>query len=252
MPDRLEVIFKTMVAKKIEDRYQTMTAVIADLEGCGGGQTVNLPSFAESDMGLTNFLNEIAVAPNSIVRQKSPVRTPRRSRPNLDWQSIAKDKRKLLIGGGVLCALVLLPSLFISLRTKDGTHADEFWKQNAGAFNSPQESKPVTDVGSREFQNWMNNVQSLPAEGQIEEVRKKLMELNPAFDGKLTDVWSPYPPKIKDGIVPLLAFVTDEVTDVSPIRAFAGLEILSCRGSVPGRGKLRNLSPLKGMRVSRI
>ena len=30
----------------------------------------------------------------------------------------------------------------------------------------------------------------MPAEKQIEAVRKKLMELNPGFDGKLTDaVW---------------------------------------------------------------
>ena len=36
------------------------------------------------------------------------------------------------------------------------------------------------------FQQWMKAVQALPAEKQIEAVSKKLVELNPGFDGKVT------------------------------------------------------------------
>jgi serine/threonine protein kinase len=36
IPERVQAVFKKMVAKKIEDRYQTMTEVVAELEGCLG------------------------------------------------------------------------------------------------------------------------------------------------------------------------------------------------------------------------
>ena len=36
------------------------------------------------------------------------------------------------------------------------------------------------------FQQWMKAVAALPAEKQVEAVAKKLQELNPGFDGKVT------------------------------------------------------------------
>lgn len=122
----------------------------------------------------------------------------------------------------------------------------EFWKQyDQGAPNS----KPVADVKSPEFRKWMNEVQSLPAEQQIEAVRKKLMELNPGFDGKLTNPWA-NAPIISDGVVTEIVVVTDNVTDISPIRALSGLKSLHVAGSAVERGKLRNLSPLEGMSLT--
>jgi hypothetical protein len=131
--------------------------------------------------------------------------------------------------------------------------SNEFWKQfDEGAITSPEDSKPVTNVSSPEFQKWMKDVQSLRAEDQIEAVRKRLIELNPGFDGKLTDRWYANSPVIENGIVTTMTLVTDEVTDVAPVRALVGLDYLACRGSSQDRGKLRDLSPLKGMMMTHI
>ena len=50
VPKQLDAVFKKMVAKKIEDRYQTMTEVVAALErlGYGGSGTSNLGDLAST------------------------------------------------------------------------------------------------------------------------------------------------------------------------------------------------------------
>ena len=112
MPEQVEAVFRKMVAKKIEDRYQTMTEVIADLERCGSGQTVNPPSFAASDTGLTNFLKEC----RSVAGDGSPVAAGDDSqRWQQEQEQAAADRRRR--AGRV----ILLAGLIVSLKTKDGT-----------------------------------------------------------------------------------------------------------------------------------
>src|SRR5258707_1367504 len=74
----------------------------------------------------------------------------------------------------------------------------------------------------------------------VEEVAKKLQELNPGFDGKVT-------PKIDFLDVAELQIVVDSVTDISPVRALPRLKSLRCIGSGKGLAKLADLSPLTGM-----
>src|SRR5580692_7694927 len=64
---------------------------------------------------------------------------------------------------------------------------------------------------------WRKQVTALPAEKQVEAVAKKFKELNPGFDGKVT-------PLIEKGVVTYFSFLTDDVTDISPVRALAGLK----------------------------
>jgi len=114
VPEQVEVVFSKMVAKNVEDRYQTMTEVIADLEQCVRGQAQSAgmqPSIGSlSDTGLTDFLKEISVgALKPDLPQKSPV-------PLFD-----RNKKQLLLIGGVLGVLILLAGVFISLTAKDGT-----------------------------------------------------------------------------------------------------------------------------------
>ena len=104
-----------------------------------------------------------------------------------------------------------------------------------GKQHSP--AKPITNINDPAFQQWMKDLAALPAEKQIEAVSKKLMELNPGFDGKVTGYDGKGTPKIENGVVTELGFVTDNVTDISPVRALAGLKTLTCAGSSDRQGQ---------------
>jgi serine/threonine protein kinase len=93
-----------------------------------------------------------------------------------------------------------------------------------------------------DFSNWVQETSSLPADEQLKEVSRKLMQLNPEFDGTMR-------PVIDTGIVTGLQFSVDHVTDVSPLRALNGMTQLSIHGSAAGAGKLINLKPLTGLQL---
>jgi hypothetical protein len=86
-------------------------------------------------------------------------------------------------------------------------------------------------------------VPALPAEQQLAPVSAMLKERNPGFDGTMT-------PTINDGVITGLAFVTDHVTDLRPLRTLPGLKTLACEGGTHGSCQLADLSPLKGMALT--
>ena len=53
-------------------------------------------------------------------------------------------------------------------------------------------------------------------------------------------------PKIENGVVTEFGFTHDNVTDISPVRALAGLKRLPSTAAVGPNGKLSDLSPLPG------
>jgi hypothetical protein len=100
----------------------------------------------------------------------------------------------------------------------------------------PKEGKENKD------DKWIQPVADQPAESQVKAVIDQLKERNPGFDGAVK-------PTIENGVVTGLEFVTNQVTDIRPLRSLPGLNSLVCRGS-GGQGILRDLSPLKGMSLT--
>jgi hypothetical protein len=78
------------------------------------------------------------------------------------------------------------------------------------------------------------------AEEQVEAVERRLRQLNPGFRGKVDS-------DIHDGKVRRPDFLSDCVTDISPVRALKELDSLDCGGSTPRKGRLTVRMPLRGL-----
>lgn len=120
---QLDATFRKLVAKQVADRYQTMTAVIADLDLLlrpGSSNTASpAPVDALSNPELTNFLRDFS---SSAARTVSPETTAKRAtnkNPTTDQRSDSQHpgnrlkalKNRWVIGGGVLAGIVLLAGL---------------------------------------------------------------------------------------------------------------------------------------------
>jgi Leucine-rich repeat (LRR) protein len=112
--------------------------------------------------------------------------------------------------------------------------AAEFWQR----YDKGEFGKAFTDAD-------VQRIAALPAKEQVEEVRKELIRRNPGFDGKMET-------KIEGGVVTEFKIVTDQVTDIAPIRVFNALRVLECGGTHIGKrnGLLADLTPLKGMNLA--
>ena len=91
----------------------------------------------------------------------------------------------------------------------------------------------------------IQRIAALPAEQQLEAVRKELKRRNPGFDGKMET-------KIEGGVVTEFRIVTDHVTDIAPIRVWSALRVLDCSGTYTDKsnGLLADLTPLEGMNLA--
>ena len=252
VPEQLDAVFKKMIAKKVEDRYQTMTEVITALDHCARLEEKlvktqrSLGTSADSfDLDLKTLFKDVSL------EQTEPIRTQKPSRPPLD----NRMNKALLIGGAVLGVMILLAGIIFIFIPKNRASVATASEPDARVqvLNEkdtlvPPEKPAVAGIKSWEtppFRQWMKDVAAMPAGKQLEAVSKKLTELNPGFDGNLSH-------KIEGGVVKELGFELDKVVDISPVRALSDLFSLTCSGSGPEKGQLSDLSPLKGMRLANL
>jgi hypothetical protein len=107
----------------------------------------------------------------------------------------------------------------------------------------PTKSGQSTPEAAKVDEAWLKSVAGLSADEQVKAVAQKLRDLNPGFDGKVT-------PKVEGGVVIGLQLRADQVADLSPVRALTGLRTFECTGSGNNKGKLADLSPLKGLKLT--
>lgn len=86
---------------------------------------------------------------------------------------------------------------------------------------------------------WQKRVALLSDDKKLEAVTARLKELNRGFDGKVTA-------RIDNGVATELAFTTDQVTNISPVRVLTGLRSLQLNSAA---GKLVDLSPLRDLQL---
>src|SRR5262249_26612079 len=102
------------------------------------------------------------------------------------------------------------------------------------------------ETEAKAFAAWRQGIGLLAtAKQRAEAVAAKMAEKNPGFDGALKCTF-------EGEKITALELLVDEVTDLSPLTALPGMRKLVCSGSWPRRGKLADLSPLKGMRLNEL
>jgi hypothetical protein len=247
-----------MVAKRAEDRQQSMTAVIGDLERLQmeGAAAVEMQWLAavcsQERVSAAPQLAKVGqsrrgeIVPDSVFGPRS-------------WFTHVEKRTWLsgsLIGGSILLAGVAL-TLWVrsggrvipaqgprQAPKSEGTRSPG----SARLPGIPPQLKPEA-AGNRspsgklpdlEFEKWLAHLADLPAEEQVDAVARKLPELNPGFDAKLE-------PQIENGRVTILEFQADDLHDLSPVQAFRGLKGLFCYRTAGRKGDFSDLSPLQNL-----
>jgi hypothetical protein len=158
--------------------------------------------------------------------------------------SVTVDGADVVIAGTGAKEIRLKPGQYKVEASKDGKVVRQelvtVTRNGRQVVRVSKEAEPLTEA-----ERWEKSVAALPTEKQVEAVERRLRELNPEFQGKVES-------SIGDGQVRRLAFLTDQVTDISPVRALQGLESLYCGGSADRKGRLSDLTPLRGLRLQHL
>jgi serine/threonine protein kinase/Leucine-rich repeat (LRR) protein len=229
----IAAVVRKLMAKKPAERYQTPADVAAALAGSASDSAMlvgNDRTLVEGQQAAVATAVSGDTLPSSPFAQLSAEATASsRGRNGRRWLvSVAASLAVLALG--VMALRFLLSRGDNQPKEKSSDKVVEASQQ------SPKAAKKVED-------SWLKQVAALPAEEQVKAVMSKLKERNPGFDGQETH-------KSEGGVATELNFLSDNVTDISPVQALAGLKILRCYGSDSGKGKLADLAPLASMKLT--
>ncbi|HYG77272.1 MAG TPA: protein kinase, partial [Planctomycetota bacterium] len=115
-------------------------------------------------------------------------------------------------------------------------------------FHTTAQAKMVSPAPKAVDEAWIKLVQAMQPDQQAEEVRRKLIELNPGYDGRGGDNRH----VIRNGVVEELFVSTFNVRDITPVRALSDLKLLSIAGGYDYSGKIADLSSLRGMKIKKL
>ncbi len=167
-----------------------------------------------------------------------PRQRPARSRRWIGWLVVVAAAA----AAPAIAAIAVIPRPPSNGKMPDAPRAGPV-EQEAGVTR-PDSASPALPAGPAD-EAFCKAAAVLPPRKQAAAVEAKLRELNPDFNGFVRRLFLVDPPTP----VWFMEFSTDEVTNISPVRALPALVILHCTGSAPGTGKLTDLSPLRGMKL---
>lgn len=117
----------------------------------------------------------------------------------------------------------------------------------ANAQDSPPPPAATPVVPPPEFEplapDWMEFVGGLPAKDSLQAAVIELRRRNPSYSGAYFDA------DFRGDKLRGLIIMTDDILDISPLRALPNIEWLNCPGSKHKSGRLEDISPLAGTRL---
>jgi hypothetical protein len=167
--------------------------------------------------------------------------------------SVKIDGSELVITGAGAREIRLKPGRYTVEASKDGKIVRRelvtVTKKGRQVVRVSQEPLPDTKAARVAAQAaWERSVAAMSATEQIKAVSARLKQLNPGFDGRVQ-------PTVENGVVTGLAFETEHVSDISPVRACTRLKSIDCcgvRSDYSKQGLLIDLSPLRGLRLTNV
>jgi serine/threonine-protein kinase len=244
-------LVRKLMAKRPEDRIQTAGDLATALTALG---TLGDGALSTQSLDATRVVERSATAPAEAVRARNDQPSASVS-PWPDGSQVFREavqsRRAALIGSDSLpWKMVVAAGAAVAVIV--GVIVAGYWLSRPPA-NQPGPDpplvrtrpapKPLTVPPKPEPDPaWIAQVAALPPEPQVEAVKARLKKLNPDFDGDLKAT-------IDRGAVRAVTIFTYDVTDISPLGVFKGLHTLSAVGSTNRKGKLKDLGPLRELKL---
>jgi tRNA A-37 threonylcarbamoyl transferase component Bud32 len=228
VPRGVAAVVRTLMAKRPEDRYPSAAAAAEALAAAGQGfmpevQPAPAAPATEAAAVDRSFLDGTPGVEDTVVVQTPRPRRAWRASP---WLVTGTASGVALLALGIIGMFLLLTRAPVP----------------PPASPSQPAAKPGPDRpdAAAEFDRWAKEVAALPPERQADAVAAELKRRNPGFHGKVKGAVG------HDAVIEL-EFSTDQVTDLSPLRALPGLTDLTSKGTGVRPGRLSDLSPLNGL-----